>query len=360
MQTPRNIVVFLPNWVGDVVMATPVLRAVRHHFDQARIVHFGRAVALETVAGCEWACETIADVSSHRPRGSRMLATVAQLRTGRFDLAVLLPNSFRVALLARLAGIRRIAGYDRDGRGWMLTDKLAPPRDPDGTFTAVPAVDYYIALAGELGVRCESRRIELPVAEVDEAEADAMLAEAGANADRPIVTINPGGAFGPSKLWAPERFAAVADALIERYDAEIILNAAPSEQHIAAEVARAMRHAPLLNFAERRNRIGLLRSLIRRSTLLVTNDTGPRHFAAAMGVGVVTIFGSTDPRWAQIDYELERAVRVDVPCGPCQQKICSEPPGPTHHQCMEAIGPEMVLAPAEQLLRIATTKGVNR
>ena len=200
--------------------------------------------------------------------------------------------------------------------------------------------------------------MELPVAPADQARADALLAEAatteaGAAQDGPLVMLNPGASFGPSKMWDPARFAALADLLIDRHQARIVVNAAPGERAIAAEVGRTMRRRPLLNFADRDNTLGLLKALAARCTLLVTNDTGARHVAAAMGIGVVTLFGSTDPRWAEIHYAAERQVRVRVPCSPCQSKMCLQPAGPKYHQCMIAISPEMVLAACEEVLQIA-------
>ena len=111
-----------------------------------------------------------------------------------------------------------------------------------------------------------------------------------------------------------------------------------------------MRRAPAVSFDERDNTLGLLKSLVRRCSLVITGDTGVRHFAAAFDTPVVTLFGSTDPVWASIDYDKERIIRVDVPCAPCQKKRCPLPEGPEHHQCMEKITPEMVLAAAEELL----------
>jgi heptosyltransferase-2 len=105
-----------------------------------------------------------------------------------------------------------------------------------------------------------------------------------------------------------------------------------------------------LNLARVPNSLGLLKALVRRSNLVITNDTGPRHFAAAFGVPVVTVFGATDPGWTTIYYPRERIVRVEVPCGPCQRRTCPLPEGPRHHQCMLKIPPEMVLAAAEELL----------
>jgi len=350
MSVPEKVVIFLPNWVGDVVMATPALRAIRAQMASAEITLFGGATAVGVLDGLGWADRTLLDESRRRPGAWHFLRTARRLRRERFDLAVLMPNSLRTAALARLGGCRRRVGYDRDGRGWLLSEKLQPPRDEAGQFRPVPMIDYYLALAERLGATGASRQMQLGVTAADEAEADAIFAEAGIDRGRPVVMLNPGAAFGPSKMWPAERYAAVADALIERRGGQVIVNAAPNEKAIAARVVEAMRNTPAVSFGERDNTIGLLKALMRRCDLLITNDTGARHFAAALGAGVVTLFGSTDPVWAQIDYPRERIVRVDVPCSPCQQKVCPMPAGPEHHQCMTAITPEMVLAAAEELL----------
>ena len=356
MSEPRNIAILLPNWVGDVVMATPALRAMREYFAAARVTHIGRPASLATLAGGNLADEQLPDRSAEPPAVLSFLRQVRAIRARRFDLAVLLPNSFRTAMLCWLGGAKRRAGYARDGRGWMLSDRLEPIRDERGRFKPVPTIEYYNALARMLGADATSWRMALPVDDADQAAADAILNEAKVDAVRPVVMLNPGAAFGPSKLWPAERYAVVADELIERRGAQIIINAAPSERGVAAAVAAAMKHSPAVSFAERDNSIGLLKALLRRSDLLITNDTGARHFAAAMETAVVTIFGSTDPTWARIDYPRERQIQVCVPCGPCQRKVCTQPPGDAFHQCMKAITSEMVLAAADDLLDAAAPR----
>lgn len=357
MLRARSIAVFLPNWVGDVVMATPSLRAVREHFPEARIIHVGRSAALATLAPSPYADAVICDRPSQPGKPGGLLHLAARLRQRRPDLAVLLPNSFRSALAARMGAARRVLGYDRDGRGWLLTDKLPPPRGPDGGLRPVSARQYYADLLGLVGVRADSLEMSLPVAAEDRAAAEALLAEAGAAGGGPWVMLNPAASFGTSKMWAASRYAALADLLIERRGARVILNAAPSERHVAAWVGEAMRHEPAISFAERRNTLGLLKALLARCDLLVTNDTGARHLAAAMGIGVVTVFGSTDPEWSRIDYRRERIVRVEVECSPCQEKLCAQRPGPAYHQCMERITAEMVYAAAAELLDAANPTG---
>jgi len=148
----------------------------------------------------------------------------------------------------------------------------------------------------------------------------------------------------------------VADKLRERHGAQIIVSAGPKERAIAAAVGQAMKSPPEISFAERTSSLGLLKALTAASALMITGDTGPRHIAAALGIGVVTVFGPTDPDWTTIDYGGERIVRVQVPCGPCQRKRCRLPQGPSHHQCMRLITPEMVLAAADEVLTWAARR----
>ena len=347
---PRSIVVFLPNWVGDVVMATPTLRALRVSFPDARITYFGRPVALDTLGGTDWADGVIEAAAKVRSRTLGQLQFIGALRAARFDLAVLLTNSFRTAFLAKLAGIGRIVGYDRDARRFLLSDRISPPRDDSGQLVPISAVDYYAELAGILGVEVSSREMYLPVTDADERAADELFRQAGIDPDRPVVMLNPGASGGTSKIWGPDRFARTADVLIESRGAQIVINAAPPEKHIAADVGRRMEGTPAVNFADRDNTLGLLKSMLRRTNVLVTNDTGARHIAVAVGSSVVTVFGSTDPLWARINCPRERIVSVDVDCGPCGQKLCDQIPGPMYHQCMGNVTADMVVEAAEQLL----------
>lgn len=353
MPAPPDIVVILPNWVGDVVMATPALRALRRSFAHSHITLVGKRAAVDALAGLPVAENSLCDPSRDGPLVRGLIDLTGLLRAGRHDIALILPNSFRSALLAKLAGISRLVGYNRDGRGWMLTDSLDPPRGDRGRLRPISALDYYIDLVALLGAVPDSRRLQLLVAPDDALAADELLADAGADAASPIVMLNPGASFGVSKMWDPARYAALGDMLVERRGVQIIINAAPNERRIALEVGQEMHHPPLLNFGRRDNTIPMLKALLRRCAVLITNDTGTRHIGAALGIGVVTLFGSTDPAWAKIDYPRERIIRLDVPCSPCQHKLCTQPPGPLYHQCMGRITPEMVLPAAEELLELA-------
>lgn len=349
MLDARNIAVFLPTWVGDAVMATPTLRALRRGAPDARITYVGRPAAIETLDHLPFFNDRVLDISHKGHRRASFFHMARILRKRRFDLALLLPNSFRSAAVATFAGIPRIAGYARDGRGWLLTDKLEPPRDPAGRFLPIPAVEYYARLLELLDVPFDPAPMSLAVAPRDAEAAEAMIAASGAGA-RPLVMLNPGASFGVSKMWSPARFAAVADALSAQRGFRTIINVSPAERDIGIAVAQAMTVPPAINMADYRPSLGLLKALVCQCALLVTNDTGARHVGAAFGIGVVTVFGSTDPLWSRIDYPRERIVRIPLSCSPCQQRFCPQPAGPFYHKCMNDISPDMVLQQALQLL----------
>lgn len=348
MADARNILVTLPNWVGDAVMATPALRTLRETFRDARITLMGRGPILQVLGDDP----RLGDATLQAPKGGllQLLRTARQIRGGDYDLAVLLPNSFRSALQVYLGGVSQRVGYARDGRGWMLTDRLQPPRDPAGKLRAYPARDYYNDLAAHLGA--PPTRNELSLA-VNPDEAQAVLAEAGYDPARPLVMVNPGGANNLSKLWLAERFAAVADELTARRDAQIILNAAPGEREMLAPVSEALQTPPLLDFTKRDNTLGHLKALLARCDLLVTTDTGARHVGAAVGASVVTIFISTDPEWARIDCPRERIVTVNQPF----REVAAG--SHDHLQMVRGVTVEMVLEAAEALLddRVAKAAG---
>ncbi len=338
---PQRIVVRAPNWVGDVVMATPAFRALREHFPKAHLAVVLKPYVRPILNGCPWFDETI---ETEGNGVGPTLRLARQLRAERFDLAVVLPNSVRSALEAFLGRARRRIGYDRRRRGVLLTDPIAPPRDDRGRFLPSNMVDYYLKLCQHLGCQDLSRREELFISDDCQRRGDAALERQGVDADTVLIGINPGGAFGSSKLWLPERFATVADALAERTNYRVILFGSPSERPILETVAEQMTHDPILTRPGELT-LDTLKPLVARCALLITNDTGARHFAVAFAVPVVCIMGSTSPRYTDVNLERQTIVRVDVDCGPCQKKVCT-----TDHRCMTRITADRVLAAADRLL----------
>jgi heptosyltransferase II len=342
---PSRILIVLPNWVGDLVLATPALRAIRERFPRAYITGLLKAHTAEVLSGANWLDDlTFWPAGGSRPRRRQgFLGLAAELRERRLDVALLFTNSFRSALLARLAGVQRRIGYDREGRGLLLTDKLLPHKF-DGRYVPAPMVRYYNAIARYLGCRDVPERPELRTTPEQEQVAAAAIEAAGLGADQPLVVINPGASYGPAKCWTPERFAEVGDRLARECRAAVFVACAPNEVEVARRVvSRMTEKATVLDNPVMR--LGPLKALIRRASLLIGNDTGPRHFANAFGTPVVTIFGPTDPEWTRTDAPNERSLMVPVDCGPCMRRIC-----PLDRRCMTRISADKVFEIARALL----------
>jgi heptosyltransferase-2 len=342
----RAIAVFLPNRIGDTVMATPALRALRLGFPEARIVVVARPNVAPVLDGSPWCDGRILIASGARHAAHRPWAARRRLRAERPDLAVLLPNSFRSALWAWWCGIPRRVGYARDVRGWLLTDRLAPPRDERGRFLPTPAVDYYLALVKHLGCPPGSPRPELFTTAAEEHAADAAWARLGLRREARVVCLNTGGAYGPAKNWPIEYFVALARRLVREFDVYVLTLCGPSERSAARAITAFAADARVMSLADQPLGIGLSKACVRRSTLMITTDSGPRHFAGAFNVPVITLFGPTHIAWTRTYHPNALHLQVPVPCGPCQRPVCPE----RHHRCMRELLPEAVFDAAARFL----------
>ena len=347
----QNILVVLPNPMGDAILCIPALRCLRQGLPDGRFTFYANKVVAEILADCPWTDAWL----SYDPRtgADGIWAQARILRRRHFEAAIILTNSFRSALLAFLAGISRRIGYSRDGRGILLTDRVAPVR-LQGRFAPISMLDYYDHLAakavGFLGgvYQQQDHRLELFVSAEARRRVDELWDRWQIAPDQKPVVMVPGGSFGASKWWPAPRFAELADRLVESDNCRIILSCAPgaTEKEIARQIAVNAQH-PVISLAEENLRLTDLKELIRRCRLMIGNDTGPCHIAAAFNVPLVTIFGPTDPRWTATGYEKEIRLRIDVDCGPCQQPVCPQ----KHHRCLNEITVEQVYAAAQKLLR---------
>jgi heptosyltransferase-2 len=343
---PRNILAICPNWVGDLVMATPAFRALRSSFPGARITGVVRPYGSGILEGSP-RFDRLVLFDRRRDSLSRSARAVAALRAEDFDLAVVFPNSLSAALFARLAGARERVGYARDRRSFLLTKALPRPGEgpgEEGAFRPVYMVDYYLALARAAGAGEGGRELELFGAPESAAKAARLLEALGAAPGDRLVGLNPGAAFGSSKCWPPERFAEAGDRLAERLGARCIVLAGPGERDVQDAIASRMRTRPHCPAPEDLP-LPVLKEVVKRLALMVTNDTGPRHLAHAFGVPCVVLMGPTDPRYTEDPGERAAVLRVDVPCGPCHLKTC-----PSDHRCMTALTAAMAVEAAERLL----------
>jgi len=334
-----NILVWLPSPMGDAILCTPALRAIRNRFSSSRITFLADPAVRRVLSPCSFN-----DAWLQPQRNPFALA--AELKAHKFSHAILFKNSFAAALVVFLARIPNRIGYARELRGPLLTDGLYPPRLPNGKFKPLSMLDYYLAIAERLGADTTNRSLELQIDQDDSRNLHAEFPELVKHKN-PIVVLVPGGAFGPSKCWPSENFAVIADWLIDNHNATVVISVAPNppEKKIAAEIC-ALSSRKLLNLAEHPIELGELKALFSLADLVIANDTGPRHIAIAFKRNLVTLFGPNDPAWTDTDYENGIQIVGNVPCAPCTRPTCKK----SEHLCMLSITLDMVRSAAEELL----------
>ncbi len=341
-----KIVVFCPNLVGDAVMATPTLRALRAGFPNAEITGVAKPVVGDTLEGVPWVDRWI----WFRPRSDdpsqRMFGVINRIRQESFDLTLLLPNSIRSGLMAWLGGVPRRIGFARGGRGILLTDPIPPFRDQRGRIRPTPIVQEYLKLAKRLGCPTDSTQPELFTSNADETKTDEVWRSLGISPGDQVVSLNTGGAFGPSKNWPEESFATLARRLVSELKVRVLVLCGPSERNQARKIAALADHPDVLSLDQAPVGIGLSKASIRRSILLVTTDSGPRHFANAFRVPVITLFGPTWIAWTRTDHPRAIHLQQPVPCGPCQRSTCPE----GHNRCMTELDPATVFEACQRLI----------
>lgn len=333
--------IFLPNWVGDVVMATPALRAIRRHVGpQAHIVGVMRPYVAETLAGTSWLDEVVLYRKRTDQPELKQKKLQRELRDASLECALLLTNSFRTAWIAWRSGARERIGFGGNWRSWLLTRALRLPAQASGS-EPVPTIDSYLLLASALGCPPEPPRMELATTAEDERAADAVWKQLDLPPGEKVVVLNTGGAFGLAKRWPAEHFAGLAGRIAAEHDYHVLVNCGPAERDMAREIIARAGDRRVVSLADVPELpIGLTKACIWRARMLVSTDSGPRFFGIAFGKPVVTLFGPTDPRSTYTHYERETSLALALDCQPCRQRTC--PLG--HHRCMQDLTVERVYA----------------
>ncbi|MEX0876370.1 MAG: lipopolysaccharide heptosyltransferase II [Phycisphaerales bacterium] len=364
---PLRLLVVLPSWVGDAVMATPTIRRIRDAMPGIFIGALCRPGIDQLLSGSS----LFDELHVFQPHGMMASKKAAnKVRPRRYDAALLLTNSFSTALITRMAFIPRRIGYNRDTRGVLLTDPVAPPRNADKSWKLTPAVDYYWNLASHLldedpvdwsihtPTSCTHVPLALPpgvfmelsATDADRTKAAEVLRAAGIEPGRGYAVLNPGG-NNPAKRWPPDRFAALADHLYSTRNLRVLINGSPAEADLVDQIITVADTAPV-SLPSLGNTLGALKPIIDGASIMITNDTGPRHIAAALSTPLVTLFGPTDPRWTTIpttplpDGSPSETILVADPTLPPDQSANDHP-----ERCaVERISLETVIEAANQLI----------
>lgn len=344
----RNILIRGTNWVGDSVIAVPAMREIRRLFPEAKISLLVRPWVRDIYAAAEFVDEVLDYDKGGAHRGlSGLMRLVYDLKRRRFDLAILLQNAFEAAWIAWSARIPIRIGYARDGRGWLLTHACRI----DPAVRDLHQAYYYLGIlagAGLLEDRPWERadqplRAGLRVREADRLAAEGILRSAGVRPGDIVIGLNPGAYYGEAKRWFPDRYARAADALAEQYRARVLIFGSAADRRVADEVAAKMARPSVVLAG--RTTLGELMGLIRECSLLITNDSGPMHLAAALDVPQLAIFGSTSEVATGPLSPQATVLKQPADCSPCFLRRC-----PTDFRCMTRITVEQVVEAARKKL----------
>ena len=341
-----KIAVLLPNWVGDLAMATPAVRALRQQFPEATLVGVLKPYLLDVLNGSTW-FDTLIPADHQRWLGPRgFWQTAAALRSLKLDTVVSLRGTLRGALMSAVSGANSRIGYGRQWFSTAYSQKYAPPVDAKGN-QSCSAVDLYLQTVGLLGCETSQLDLELATTSTDETLTEQVWRRLKLPSAQNVVMFNAGAAQGAAKLWPIEKFAALAQQCVDTWGVNVLVNCGPKEKEQAREIVRlAERATKVVSLAdEERLPFGLLKGLLRRVRMLITTDSGPRHLAAGLRTPVVAIFGPVDPRICHNYNPHEKIVRLNLDCMPCGKYRC--PLG--HRRCMVDLGVEQVFAAAQGL-----------
>lgn len=326
-----RILVRVTNWVGDAVMSIPALAAIRRARPEAEIAILARPWVADLYRGQGLADSLIVLDPTGRGRDTRMASQITrELRSAKFDCALLLQNAFQAAWIAWRAAIPERIGYARDGRSWLLTRAIPTPKRGE-----IPAHEsyYYLELlrrAGWIDRLPVLEPIRLRVEPAACVRAEERLRQAGVRAGATRVAFAPGAAYGSAKCWAPERYASLADRLIADFGADVILFGTASERELTERIAARMHRQPIHLTGQ--TSIGELPALFAACNLFLGNDSGAMHVAGAVGVPIVAIFGPTDPEGTSPVAPKSTLVQERVSCSPCFLRHC-----PIDHRCMTRV-----------------------
>lgn len=332
--TIRRILIRSTNWVGDAILTTPAIRAIRGNFPHSEITILAKPWVVPVFEENPHVDRIMIYDANNRHKGWRgKIRLIKDIKKRKFDVAILFQNAIEAAIVAFFSRIPIRIGYDTDRRGLFLTHSVSVTRN--AKFKDIHETDYYLGILTPFGLTHDGTGLTLKISESNHRSADKLLTGYGIGESDQIVGINPGATYGSAKRWFPERYAALADKIQERYGAHILIFGAPGEKEIGQKVTQLIKKSAI-NLCGRTT-LGEAIALISRCNLFITNDSGLMHVAAALDTPLVAIFGPTNPKTTGPIGTKSKIVRIHVPCSPCLQPEC-----PKDHGCMKEISVDMV------------------
>lgn len=324
---PHNIIVRMPNWLGDLIMATPILTDLRNHFPHAKIT----ALCQGAVGSIIEKDPNIDDLISFKRKKKWSLFRSEQdiipyLKKGQYDLGILLTNSFSSAKMFWDAGIPYRFGFATHWRRLLLTHPIKFPENKDTQHL----VKTYKALLYPLGIPISNTDPRLYLTETEIIKSQTQLSEFGIDQDKILIGINPGAAYGSAKCWLPERYHEIAQLLLNNPRVSLIFFGDNQGASLVNMICQSLPKDRVINLAGQTT-LRELAAYIKKCDLFLTNDSGPMHMASALDVPLLALFGSTSDQTTS-PYKGGKVIHKHVACSPCYRREC-----PIDFRCMKQI-----------------------
>ena len=337
----QRLLIRSTNWIGDAVMTTPAVRAIRHRFPNTHISLLAKPWVVPVFENSEHIDQLLIYDDKGRHKGILGKFRLARdLKKYHFDAAILLQNAFEAALIAFLSNIPLRIGYNTDVRQLLLTHAVSCTNE----IKKKHQTDYYLDILRGIGIKEDNRALYLKLDQKDQFRAEKILLEQHLSLGDKIIGINPGATYGPAKQWPLDRYAHLADNIQAFTKSRVIIFGGPNDKDLGEKISQEMQHRPI--DLSGKTSLGEAMALIERCDLFITNDSGLMHVAAALDVPLVAVFGSTNSVTTGPLSQNSRIVQVPLECSPCLRPEC--PKG--HLNCMEQISVEIVFNVVKEML----------
>jgi len=332
-KSTRRIMIRSTNWIGDAIMTTPAIRAIRNNFPHAHIT----LLAKPWVVPVFQYSPHIDHIMQYDANGCHSgikgkIQLIKDIKKHHFDTAILLQNAIEAAILSFFAGINRRVGFNTDARGLLLTHAVPISK----SIKRIHQTRYYVQMLESAGIPNAGLDLELFIGTADRISAYRFLQNINAAPGIRWIGMNPSATYGTAKQWFPKRFAQLADRIAKEYHAGILIFGGPGDKQLGDQVIEMMA-TPAINLAGQTT-LGMAMALIQQCHAFVTNDSGLMHIACALQTPLIAIFGSTNPITTGPIGKNAHIVQVKAPCSPCLLTDCPK----KNHICMDAVNVDMV------------------
>ncbi|MBF0211478.1 MAG: lipopolysaccharide heptosyltransferase II [Desulfamplus sp.] len=354
-KSKSKILIRAANWIGDAIMTTPVIRAIRKNYPDAHITLLAKPWVIPVFDNNPYIDEIMVYQSEGRhAKGFGTIRLSKDIRKKRFDIAILMQNAFEAALITFLGSVPVRIGYNTDGRSLLLNPSIKLNKK----LKKGHLIDYYIGILKGAGLVDDGGELDLFISDMEKFEAIKIIESYGIDIKKDhVIGINPGATGGTAKRWFPERYAELAKRLSEKFKTKILIFGSKSDEELGDKineiVSKSINESDkiCINLAGKTT-LKQAFAIIEKCDLFITNDSGLMHAAAALSTKQIAIIGSTDHIATSPSSPNSTVIRVPVPCSPCLKVHCPKDKSDTdYHVCMNKITVDMVIEKCEYALK---------